>query len=167
MQPYADTIITKYIDLIKASTGEFKVFFQGEPIRIPASMLPCCIISKRETLVGPHTNAEDVHSVGLTLTVITDIRSELSTADASENTVAGIAKLYDMVEGRNADYTLKSTSILDILRSNPLVDATYGLRTDLATITRVDYGQTLRDRAPEMWSIEAQVNFVAHFTQNR
>lgn len=167
MPTYADPVIQKYIDLIKANTGVFAVFYQGEPIRISVSHLPCCIISKRETLAAPHTNAEDVHSIGITLTVITDLRKELSTENSAASAVAGIANLYDIVEGRNADYTLKRTSILDILRSNPVVDATYGLRTDLGTITRVDYGQTLRDRAQEEWSIEAQVNFVAHFTQNR
>ncbi len=164
---YSDPILSKYIDLLKTKAGTIKVFFQGEPLRIGASQLPCVIISKRETMVGPHTNAEDEHKVGITLTVVTDIRSDLSTEDAQANVVAGIATLYDLVEGRNVDYTLKDTSILDILRSNPVVDSTYGLRTDLGTITRVDYGQTLRDRHKEEWSIEATIQLVAHFTQNR
>ena len=71
------------------------------------------------------------------------------------------------MEGRETDYSLKSSSILDILRANPVVDASNNLRTDLGTSTRVDYGETLRGRAPELWSIEATVQFVAHFTQNR
>jgi hypothetical protein len=47
------------------------------------------------------------------------------------------------------------------------VDTAHNLRTDLASVTRVDYGQTLRDRAAEQWSIEARVDFIAHFSQVR
>jgi hypothetical protein len=99
------------------------------------------------------------------LTVITDIRHEIR----DEKDIApGIAQLYDLIEGRDATtLTLKTQSLLHILRNNVLVDATTGLRTDLDTITRVDYGMTVGKREPEAWSVEAQVEFVAHFTQVR
>ncbi|MEK7992890.1 MAG: hypothetical protein AAB403_03700 [Planctomycetota bacterium] len=164
---YSDPIITKYIDLIKANTGALKVFYQGEPVRIPASNLPCAIISKRETRVGPLTNAEDEHGIGMSITIITDIRQDLSTDESIAQVVAGVASLYDIVEGRNADYSLKDESLLSILRHNIAVDLTNNLRTDLTSITRVDYGQTLRDRPREEWSIEARVDFNAHFSQVR
>jgi len=160
---YADPVIEKYFDLIKANTGVFKAYFQGDPIRVPASMLPCLIISKSETRVGPHTNAEDEHGIQLVATVISDVRSDL--AD-NNRTVMGISTLYDIVEGRNADYSLKSNSLLSILRENINVDTALNLRTDLGSITRVDYGTT-RQRDPENWSIEAEIQFVAHFTQSR
>lgn len=160
---YSDPIISKYFDLVKANTGVFKAYFQGDPIRVAASMLPCLIISKRETRVGPLTNAEDEHGIALTATVLVDVRSDLS----DENrTVAGISTLYDIVEGRNADYSVKSNSLLGILRENISVDTALNLRTDLSTITRVDYGTT-RQREKESWSIEAEVEFVVHLTQLR
>jgi hypothetical protein len=162
-----DPIIEKYISLIKANTNAFSAFFQGDPIRIPASLLPCVIIAKRETEVRPLTNSEDEHAIGFNLTVVSDIRNDLSTGESFEHVVKGISTLYDLVEGRGADYSLKDASILGILRANPLVDAANNLRTDLGTSTRVDYGETLRGRAPEQWSIEATVQFVAHFVQNR
>lgn len=164
---YTDPIISKYIDLIKTNTSAIKQFYQGEPIRIPATNFPCAIISKRETRVSALTNAEDEHGIALSITVIADVRQELTTEDSIKNAIAGVATLYDIIEGRDADYTLKDDSILGILRSNPLVDATYGLRTDLGTVTRVDYGATLRDRAPEAWSIEGRVDIVVYFTQVR
>lgn len=164
---YQDPIIQKYIDLIKAGNRQLKVFYQGEPTRIGASVLPCCVISKRQTRVRHFTNAQDEHEVGISIRIIVDIRSELSTSENDEKVIAGIAKLYDMVEGRNADLTLKDTSILDILRTNELVDATYNLRTDLASITIVDYGETLASRNPVEWLIEARVDLVAHFVQTR
>jgi hypothetical protein len=165
---YQDPIIAKYIQLLKAHAGgAIKEFYQGEPIRIPSSNYPCALISKRETRVGPISNAEDQHEIALSITIIADVRNDLSTESGAKNAVAGIATLYDIMEGRNADYTLKDTSILDILRSNLEVDAGQNLRTDLGSITRVDYGTTLRDRAQEQWSIEARVDYVAVLQQTR
>src|SRR5687768_15644933 len=96
---YTDPIITKYFDLIKSHTSEFKRFYQGDPFRVPVSMLPCVILSKSETRVGPFTNSEDEHGIRMILTVITDIRAEIS----DENAIApGVARLYDLIEGRDA-----------------------------------------------------------------
>src|SRR4051812_10747204 len=113
---YTDPIIQNYIDLIKAHTGAIKAFYQGEPLRLPNCDLPCAFISKRETRVGPLTNAEDGHDIGLTITIVADVRSDLGTESGADNAVAGISSLYDLMEGRDADYTLKDTSILGILR---------------------------------------------------
>lgn len=165
---YEDPIIKKYADLVKAKTNVFKEIYQGDPIRVPVSLLPCLIISKIETRVGQISNAEDEHAVGMRMTIITDIRKDLSTNDNDARIIEGVASLYDIVEGRTeTTYKLKSQSLLDILRTNQLVDQTYNLRTDLSTLTRVDYGETLRDREPESWSIEARIEFVAQFIQNR
>jgi hypothetical protein len=167
MSIYQDPVIQKYIDLIKANNGAIKAFYHGEPIRIPQSNLPCAIISKRETRAGQLTNAEDEHGIGMSIIIITDIRKDLSTEDNIAQTVPGVSALYEIIEGRNADYTLREDSLLGILRGNILVDAANNLRTDLGSQTRVDYGTTLRDRQQEEWSIEARVDFVAHFTQPR
>ena len=107
---YVDPVIQTYIDLIKANTPAIKAFYQGEPIRIPNSNLPCAIISKRETRVGPLTNAEDEHGIGMSITIIADIRKDLSTEENVSQAVAGVSTLYDIVEGRNADFTLKDVT---------------------------------------------------------
>ena len=165
---YEDPIIKKYADLIKAKTNVFKEIYQGDPLRVPSSLLPCLIISKIETRVGQVSNVEDEHGIQMRMTIITDIRKDLSTNENDSRIIEGIASLYDICEGRDATtYALKDQSILDILRTNQIVDASKNLRTDLSTLTRVDYGETLRDREPEMWSIEARVEFVAQFIQNR
>lgn len=162
---YSDPILQKYIDLIKSHNGEIKAYFQGDPLRVGASLLPCCIISKTGTNVGPLSNAEDGHEIGLCITIITDVRSDLSSEESNAKIVEGISSLYDLMEGRSADYTLKDTSILDILRSNITVDADNNLRTDLGSLTRVDYGVT--DREPGVWTTEARVDFTADFLQTR
>ena len=61
--PYEDPIIAKYIDTIKAGTSAFKVFYFGDPIRIPASELPCLIVAKVDTRVSNMTNEEDMHQI--------------------------------------------------------------------------------------------------------
>lgn len=165
MTIYSDPIIKKYIDLIKAKTTVFNSVYQGDPFRIPKSSLPALIISKTQTQVAPLTNAEDSHTIGLTMTVVTDIRDERS--DDQEMT-PGIAQLYDIIEGReDTTYQLKSNSLLNILRTNVTVDATYNLRTDLGSVTRVDYGMTIGKRAPEGYSTEGQIDFIATYSQFR
>jgi hypothetical protein len=163
---YNDPIIEKYIELIKEKAGVFKVYYQGEPTRIPTVNLPCLIISKTGTTAGVHTNSEDQHLVSLSLTVVTDIRQELSTSENDETVIAGIARLYQIMEGRNADYTLKPDSILDILRSNIAI-AGGNLRTQLGDSIAIDYGETLQNREPAEWRIQAKINLVAFFDQVR
>ena len=164
---YEDPIIAAYIKLFKTHAAAIEMYYQGEPIRIPSSNLPCVIISKRQTRIAPLNNTDDEHGIGMSITVIADIRQDLSTEQNIAEAAAGVTTLYDLIEGRNADMTLKDNSILGILRGNLLVDEERGLRTDLGATTIVDYGTTLRDRAPEAWSIEARVDIVASFHQVR
>lgn len=162
---YKDPIITKIIDTIKANTASIKYFYYGDPLRVPVSNLPCAIIAKRETRVGNLTNAEDEHGIQMTITVVTDIRSELHD---DKQLVAGFSSLYDIVEGREeTTYKLKTSSLLHILRNNVGLDPTNNLRIDLNTITRVDYGMTVNKRDSEAWALEGEIEFVAHFTQIR
>lgn len=164
---YQDPMLQKYIDLIQASNGEIKAYYQGDPIRVGASVLPVVLISKFETRVTKLTTTEDEHAIGIRITVITDIRKDLSTNENDAKIVEGVATLYDIMEGREANYTLKTTSILNILRTNELVDVANNLRTDLGTITRIDYGETLRDRDEGIWTVEARIELIAHFVQTR
>lgn len=164
---YIDPILKKYADLITGACGDIKMVYFGEPTRVPASSLPCIFISKANTEARNFTNAQDEQSIAITVSLVTDIRKELSTSENDEQLIAGVAKLYEIMEGRNSDYTLKTNTILDVLRKQNLVDAANNLRTDIAGITRVDYGETLRQRNPEEWNIIAQVQFVAHFVQIR
>lgn len=166
MSLYKDPVITKYFDLIKSAVGDgvFKQYYYGDPWRVPFSSTPCIILSKSATAVSNLTNAEDEQEMELILTVITDVRNEIND---SQDVAPGIAKLYDILEGRESNYKLKEKSLLHIIRNNVEVDTALNLRTDLASITRVDYGLTVGKRAPEAYAIEAQLQFVAHFIQLR
>jgi|GEM_PF-3558759 len=164
---YKDPILKKYIDLITSVVGNsfFKGIYYGDPIKVPVSNLPALIISKDETRVGNITNTEDEHLIALTITVITDIRNDISDDKAI---APGVASLYDIIEGRESDtLKLKTKSLIHILRNNLDVDVSLGLRTDLGSITRADYGMTVGKRDQEAWAIEAQIDFIAQFTQIR
>ena len=162
---YKDPILSKYFELILSNTGDtFKEQYYGDPVRVPASNLPALIISKVSTKIEHLSNVQDQHSIEIVLTVITDIRADLSDYT---NIVAGINTLYNLIEGRNADYTLKSSSILGILRDNLEVDLANNLRTDLKTITVADYGMSINKRTADGWAMESQIKFTAYFVQNR
>lgn len=162
---YSDPIITKYIDLIKSKTDIFKGYYQGDPVRIPTSKLPCIIISKNRTELGQLSNVEDEQAMSLILTVVTDIRKDISDEKAL---APGTASLYNIIEGREDDtLKLKTESILHILRNNLNVDISLGLRTNLGSVTSADYGMTIGKREPSSWSIEANIDFEAYFTQVR
>lgn len=165
--PYIDPVIAKYIELIKAANAEIKTYFVGDPVKIAVSLLPCCIITKNNSLVRFLDSANDEHLIGLNITVVTDVRSELSTEDNISKVAPGVAKLYDIIEGRDSDYKLKTSSILNVLRTNQPADTTYNLRTDLGNPTQIDYGTTLRNRNPEQWSVEATIQTVVNFIQLR
>ena len=167
MNLYRDPISKKYIDLIVGIVGEgfFKGIYYGDPIRIPVSNLPALIISKDETRIGNITNTEDQHLMAFMITVITDIRNDINDDKAI---APGTASLYDIIEGREEDtLKLKTKSLLHILRNNVDVDTSLGLRTDLGSITRADYGLTIGKREIESWAIEASIEFIAQFTQIR
>jgi hypothetical protein len=167
MDTYIDPILRKYGELILANTGAIKEVYYGEPQKFPSVDIPCIFISKRATNADALTDTEDQHNMAITITVVTDIRSDLTTQDAEQNVVAGIATLYDIMEGRNEDYTLKDTAILNILRHNFVASGSPQLITDLDSVTHVDYMKTLSNRAPQQWTVQASVDIVCKFIQTR
>ena len=165
MTLYRDPIVTAYTTLITDNNSQFKGIYQGDPIMIPSSFLPALIVSKTDTQVSRLTNKDDHHQIRMAITVVTDIRQEIND---DTQVVPGVAKLYELVEGRTeGTYLLQSTSILDILRMNEVVDEDKGLITDLETITTVSYAPVVGKRNPDSYSVEAQITFTAHFIQLR
>lgn len=155
----------KYGELIRAGNKEIKGVYYGEPIRIPKSSLPALIVAKVDTTVVHQNNVEDLHHIRLAITIVTDIRDTIS---EDKTMVAGVNALYNLMEGRNeSDYTLKADSVLYILRHNVEVDSARNLRTDLDSMTRVEYGMTMGKRAENEWSIEGMLEITSHFIQLR
>lgn len=161
---YRDPILQKYIALIESKTRRFKRIYFGDPVRIGVSELPALIIAKIDTTIKNLSNVEDLHEVRLSFTVVTDIRE---TINDDKTMVAGVNSLYNLIEGRNANYTLQTESLMGILRHNVEIDTVNNLRTDLNTMSRVDYAMTMGKRQPGAWAIEGVVDVMANFTQIR
>lgn len=165
IDPYVDPVLKKYADLIQANTKIFKRVYFGDPIRIGVSELPALILAKVDTRVSTMTNVEDRHEIRITLTAITDVRDTISD---DKEMVKGVNSLYNLCEGRqDGNYQLKTDSLLYILRHNVELDSGNNLRTDLNTITRVDYGMTINKRQKDAWGIEGMIEFIANFNQIR
>lgn len=164
MEIYKDPIIQKYITLIQSKTGKFKRFYFGDPIRVGASELPAVIIAKVNTQVSNLSNTEDEHRIQMSITVVTDIRETISD---DKTMVKGTNDLYELLEGRNANYTLKDDALLNIIRHDVELDVGQQLRTDLNTTSTIDYAMTMGKRVENHWSLEGTLTFVAHFTQVR
>lgn len=162
-QEYTDPVMKKYGDLIDASQ-RFKRIYYGDPIRIGSSELPALIIAKIDTKVNKLTNAEDRHDIRLSFTVVTDVRDTIS---EDKTMVRGVNELYNLMEGRQANFQLKADSLLYMLRHNIVLDDANNLRTDLSSMSSVDYGMTIGKRQEGAWSIEGTLEITATFTQIR
>lgn len=161
---YKDPIMKKYADLITASTSNFKRIYFGEPVRIAASELPALVITKIDSKIGNHSNAEDLHELRLAFTVVADVRDTIS---EDKLMVKGANALYNLMEGRADNYTLNADSLLYILRHNVEIDVGNNLRTDLNTMSRIQYGMAMGKRSENGWSIEGTLEITANFTQIR
>ena len=163
-QQQQDPIIKLYFDLIKKSAPDaFKAFYYGDPIRIPASFLPAVIGTRRMTQTTYGTSQEDEHSMQIVLTVVTDIRKDIS--DETQ-LVPGWNRLFDIVEGRDpTTLLLKTTSLLNMIRHGYAL--ANNVWTDVRTATKVDYGLVSNKRAPGAWSIEAALTTTCTLVQIR
>lgn len=164
MSVVKDPIIERIFNIIDAADGgAINSYYYGDPLVIPKSNLPALIGTKDTTEIDDETNAEDSHTVRIVLTLVIDIRDYVG--DAIVNVEAGDQKLYDIMEGRNADYTLKSTSIVDILRKN--ASLANNLDIDMNTPMTIDYGFTFGKRGERSWSYEANLTITLFFHQLR
>ena len=164
MSVVKDPIINKIFDIIDASDGgAIKSYFYGDPLVIGKSDLPALIGTKDVTEISDETNAEDSHKIRIVLTLVIDIRDYVG--DAIVNVEAGDQKLYDIMEGRNADYTLKTTSIVDILRKS--ASLANNLDIDMNIPMNIDYGFTFGKRGEKSWSYEANLTITLFFHQLR
>ena len=165
MSVYNDPIIQKLFDVIDASDGgAIKTFFHGDPVLVAKDDLPVLIASKDTSEIGDESNAEDYHRMNIVLTLIVDIR-QLVGETADYHTHVAWQKLYDIIEGRNANYTLKSTSIVDILRKNHNLGNNANI--ELGVPMTVDYGFTIGKRGDNTWAWEANILVPIFFSQLR
>ena len=161
---YKDTIIQKYLDLIKSERKEIRGFYNGLVAKITRSMLPAIMITIVSVETESISNVEDEHRIGLSLTYIADIRKDFN---ATPFIVAGLNKVTEVLVGREDDYKLQEKSILNILRKNINLDVNNKLRTDVGSFSVVTPDEVAAGRLPGFWSAEGTIRFIAHFSQLR
>lgn len=128
-------IIDQIIDKLKENFGtEIKQFYQGDPIAVPASNLPCIYVEAdgSDVSAGATGTDEILHSIAIG--VIIDKRSEIN-RNADEQ--VSHRKLIEITQNRNASGTYKDNTIFGILRkyftlsntiNNQLLRVEYGIR---------------------------------------
>ena len=166
MSAYQDPIIQKYLDLIETNTSGIKGFYNGLVANIPASMLPAVMINIESTEADELSNEEDEHRITLALTYVADIRQTFEESALATT----LNKVVEALVGRyttGTPYTLKTASILHILRHNINVDTTNNLRTDVGSFSVVTPSEVATGRFPKLYSAEGTIRFLAHFVQER
>jgi len=163
MSEYKDTIVEKYLDLIKDNTTTIKGFYNGMVGKIPASMLPAVILTIEGAEAESLSNSEDEHRLSMLLIYVADVRQSLNDSALVNN----FNRVLDALMGRDSNYSLKSTSLLYILRNNLNVDITNNLRTDVGSFSVVTPSEISTGRFPGFYSVEGTIRFNAHFYQER
>lgn len=151
-----DPVIETVMDFLNAngpSELEGK-WYHGEVLLPAEGEIPLGYITKTETEITPADNMEDDHLIDMQATIILDFTDDLNN---SYEMVAGMAKLYDWMEGRDEEYRLKTTSILYHLRTSQQIKPKFWI--GVGSTTRVRYGLGIQRRGPGIFSVEATVYF--------
>lgn len=167
---YQDPIITKLIENFKNNLIQdgqdrryIKTYYYGDPLIIPKSNLPSICISKDVTSISDESNAEDQHKINMYLTLVTDIRDFMDDDMADVN--VGESIMWDIMEGRNEDYTLREDTILYVIRNNTGIGNNALIDASEAIVA--DYGYTLGKRGEKSYALEAYVRIPVFVNQFR
>lgn len=164
MAIYRDPIIELIIAKLNAE-GPSQLqnkYFTGDPLIVGKSELPAGFITRDKTSFSDFDIANDRHDMAMVLNVVQDTTKDFNqTFDMRGST----ATLYDWVEGRQENYTLKPTALTYILRKyQQNGPQTNGLAPKLwinmGTPIEADYGVTLNKRGAGIFAVEAVIRFV-------
>ena len=165
MAIYRDPIIDKYLTLIKDNTsGKIKGFYNVMIGSIPASMLPAVILTIEKTEAEDISNVEDEHRISLVLTYVADVRPTLE----DTTLITKMTDVLDTLVGREqVGYSLKTNSILHILRNNVNIDDSNNLRTDIGSFSVITPAEIASGRFAGSYSVEGTIRFLAYYIQMR
>ncbi|MFW5903048.1 MAG: hypothetical protein ACOCTT_04120 [archaeon] len=160
---YKDPILQKYLDLIKDNRDDIKTYQIGDPfeINLDTTKLPAVFATYDRQELTEETNQTDEHRISITLSVVTDIRSNWQ--GKGDAIIDSMNKLYEIIAGRNDDYTLEEKSLLYLIRNNVAIDPP--LFTDVGSVTVADFG--IANRPPEEFAIQSNIEIQAYFSQQR
>lgn len=155
MSKYSDPVLAKLIAVLDAD-GPVALrgkYYQGDPVLIPTSLqYPMCFVSRDTTNVSAADTLQDMHTMPIVLNVVFNGARELNQAAFSQ---AGAMGLYELCEGRGADYSVRTDTILGVLRNHLALDT--NLFIDIEdNDTTIDYALSPPERR-QIWSVEAVI----------
>ena len=152
---YKDPIIAKIIEaLTAAELPGIKGIYNGDVVVPAKDDVPLVYVAKDTTTISQADNMEDEHLMPMVATVLYDMTQDIG---QSYDMVAGASSLYEIVEGRDDDYKLKTNTIAYVLRENQVLDDKLWIA--VGTPVTVTYGIGVNRRGPGMFSVEAVVRF--------
>lgn len=153
--PYLDPILAKLISYLNAE-GPAALkgkYYQSDPVQVVnESSLPAVFVTKDTTSIANVTNAEDEAVMPIAINVVADLKKDFNQAF---NNLSSSSTLYEWMEARNADYTLRSDSILFVLRKYQQLDRK--LWINVKAPLKASYGIGLQKRGPGIYTVEGVI----------
>lgn len=164
MPQYRDPFITKLIGIFNAE-GPASLknrYYYGDPMVVAKSQLPAVFISKDKTTIAPETNEEDVSTIPMIINVVMDLTRDFGQAF---NSINSMNQVYEAIEARNVDYTLRSDSLAYLLRKHMELDSQVWI--DLSSGLELDYGVGMGKRGEGIFTVEGVMKFTVTHIQMR
>lgn len=113
----SNTIIDKIIDLLKGNFdgGQFKAYYEGDPLQIPAECLPCISVSKANASVFQDATGMDKIEGQIFIRVMFNKRDDYGAGPDVDLTER---KIRQIIEGRDDAGHFAEQSILGVVRPN-------------------------------------------------
>lgn len=151
--PVYQDALTRIMNLMKATYGgNFKAYYEGDPLVIPKANLPCMIIEAQAGRVDLAATSTDRFQSQINIRLIFNKSDDFNASDTDD---LSERKLRKMVEGRDpVTNQFLPNSVLGALRTN------FTLRSNLIE-NDIDWEYNLQPRAEGVVTSEALVQVVA------
>ena len=160
---YRDPILKAIIDMLEVEGPEELEghYVYGDVLAPAKSLLPVVSVARQGTNIQSDGTMQDVHTSAIVLSVIYDWTQDY---DQSFDLTRGSNGLYQLIEGRNADFSIKARTLSYALRDNQkLADNLYISIRDNGL--EIDYGLGWEKRGSNIFSVEGILRFNIELTQ--
>lgn len=127
-------------------------YYVGDPLIIGKAKMPAVFITRDKTRVNNDDVQDDMHIMPVVLNVVQDLTKDFN--QAFDN-LSSANTLYEWVEARNADMTLRSDSLLYVLRAHQ--EFANNLWINQAGGVEANYGVGIQKRGQGIYSVEAVI----------
>lgn len=164
---YRDPIIEAIIDhLDKNASKDIKTYYHGDVLLLKKSELPAISVAIDGTRVTTDSTGDDKSTVPIVISVITAINDNQA---RDFDVMAGTTALYEIVTGRNKDFTYRKDSLVKLLRQK--VDLAHTTDENGSQISvflgiedqplEVEFGIGVERRGEGIFSTEAAIRTTA------